>query len=137
MLLFLGRQNDQTKGLHQAQISVMSTQTKIFMRIYINSFCPYPVALQHKDDETINKILCTALPINILRISNRPLAKATVQNPKDDLTSHTFDSLPSGDIDGPNAMFYIYQCFCHDSRTSQPGFHRVCFYIYPRRKIFS
>lgn len=70
-------------------------------------------------------------------MSNRALAKVVVQNPKDDLTSHTFVSLPSGDIDGPNGMFYIYQCFCHDSRTSESGFHRVCVYIYSRRKIFS
>lgn len=75
--------------------------------------------------------------MKILTTSNRALAKAAVQNPKDDSTSHTFVSLPSGDIDGPNGMFYIYQCFCHDSRTSEPGFHRVCVSRYPRRKIFS
>lgn len=83
------------------------------------------------------KLLCTVSPIKIFRTSNRALAKVAVQNPKDDLTSPTFVSLPSGDTGGPNGMVYIYQCFCHDSRTSEPGFHRVCVYIYPRRKIFS
>lgn len=81
--------------------------------------------------------MCTTLPIKILRTSNEALAKDATQNPKDDLTSHTFLSLPSGDTDGPNGMFYIYQCFSHDSRTSEPGSHRVYVYICPRRKNFS
>lgn len=85
------------------------------------------LALQHKDDKTI-ELLCTALSTEILRTSNRALAKAAVQNPKDYLTSHTFVSPPSGDTDGPNGMFYIYQCFCHDSKTSELGFHRACVY---------
>lgn len=47
--------NNQTKLLHQAQISGMSIRAKIFMKINIKSFCLCPLALQHKDDETINK----------------------------------------------------------------------------------
>lgn len=85
------------------------------------------LALQHKDDKTI-ELLCTALPVKIRRTSNRALANVAAQNPKDYLASYTFVSPPSGDTDGPNGMFYIHQCFCHDSRTSELGFHRVCVY---------
>lgn len=56
--LFLGKwknQNNQTKVLLKTQIRGTAIQARIFMKINMTSLSLCPLALQHKDDETINK----------------------------------------------------------------------------------
>lgn len=49
------KQNNETKALLKTQIRDMATQARIFMKINMTSLSLCPLALQHKDDETINK----------------------------------------------------------------------------------
>lgn len=56
--LFWGKwknQNNQTKALLKTQMRGMAIQARISMKINMTSLSLCPLALQHKDDETINK----------------------------------------------------------------------------------